>query len=44
MRNYSLLLSLPSNKETIKKNTIGRKIMTVRGITSSGSITIWLEL
>jgi hypothetical protein len=44
MRNCYLLLSIPSNKGTTKKNIIGRKRMTIRGITSPGSITISLEL
>jgi hypothetical protein len=44
MRNCYLLLSIPSNKGTTKKNIIGRKRTTIRGITSPGSITITLEL
>jgi hypothetical protein len=44
MRNCYLIFSLSSNEGTIKKNIIGRKRMTIRWITSLGSITIGLKI
>src|SRR6185503_11638255 len=43
-RNCYLLLSLPTNERTTKKNTISRKRSTIGGITSPSSIRICLKL
>jgi hypothetical protein len=44
MRNRSLLLSLPSNERTTKKNIIGRKRATTGRVASPSNIRVGLEM